>query len=169
MLSRPTEFNLTFHCLTLHHQSSTQTQPSTRARDCVPILQVCNKWLAGACPFGDKCHFAHGHQEVRQRAPLPGGDVPGAGTGDWQQTLAELRSGRTNLPTAFAPPPSALVSVAAAAAAGDFAYAGNPFGDYVAELVEPEAAAEAAAEAAEAAEAAATAAGMAGVAAGVDE
>eukprot|EP00976_Prorocentrum_cordatum_P071385 1180300-Prorocentrum_minimum.AAC.4 len=43
--------------------------------------KVCNKWQTGTCPFGSKCHFAHGQQELRQRQPLPGGDVPGAPEG----------------------------------------------------------------------------------------
>lgn len=44
-------------------------------------FQVCNKWLQGACPFGPKCHFAHGNAELRQRQPLPGGAEPGAPEG----------------------------------------------------------------------------------------
>ncbi|CAA0842830.1 Zinc finger CCCH domain-containing protein 39 [Striga hermonthica] len=27
--------------------------------------RVCSKWEMGHCPYGDKCHYAHGHSELR--------------------------------------------------------------------------------------------------------
>lgn len=31
--------------------------------------RVCNKWRAGACPYGDKCTYAHGEHELRYVPP----------------------------------------------------------------------------------------------------
>jgi hypothetical protein len=31
--------------------------------------RLCNKWRQGMCPFGDKCTYAHGQQELRRVAP----------------------------------------------------------------------------------------------------
>lgn len=28
--------------------------------------RMCNKWRTGACPFGDKCTYAHGQHEIRR-------------------------------------------------------------------------------------------------------
>ncbi|KAL5709739.1 hypothetical protein ACHQM5_020393 [Ranunculus cassubicifolius] len=28
--------------------------------------KMCNKWLAGSCTYGDKCHFAHGPEELKR-------------------------------------------------------------------------------------------------------
>lgn len=33
-------------------------------------IQLCRHFMQkGSCPFGDKCHFAHGEQELRKAAP----------------------------------------------------------------------------------------------------
>ena len=31
--------------------------------------RMCNKWRSGACPFGDKCTYAHGQHELRRVPP----------------------------------------------------------------------------------------------------
>lgn len=31
--------------------------------------RMCNKWRTGACPFGDKCTYAHGQHEIRRVPP----------------------------------------------------------------------------------------------------
>ncbi|KAL4458445.1 hypothetical protein ABPG75_013310 [Micractinium tetrahymenae] len=31
--------------------------------------RICNKWRAGACPYGDKCTYAHGEHELRYVPP----------------------------------------------------------------------------------------------------
>ncbi|KAK3235998.1 hypothetical protein CYMTET_53837 [Cymbomonas tetramitiformis] len=91
--------------------------------------KLCNKWQAGICPFGSKCHFAHGNIEIRDRQPLPGGDVPGAPKGDWQETLKYVKAGAP-LPASRPPPTAVLAAVAEKLGNGDYAYQANPYGDY---------------------------------------
>eukprot|EP00891_Asterochloris_glomerata_P008101 jgi/Astpho2/8101/fgenesh1_pg.00120_%23_62_t len=31
--------------------------------------RMCQKWQEGSCTFGDRCHFAHGQQEIRKLPP----------------------------------------------------------------------------------------------------
>ncbi|XP_047321665.1 zinc finger CCCH domain-containing protein 12-like [Impatiens glandulifera] len=54
--------------------------------------RICNKWeMTGYCPFGNKCHFAHGSQELHQYA---GGPMEPEGAA---VTPSDMKRGTTTL------------------------------------------------------------------------
>ncbi|KAE8698372.1 Nudix hydrolase isoform 1 [Hibiscus syriacus] len=44
--------------------------------------KLCTKWeITGHCPFGEKCHFAHGQSELKSVGVRVDGDIGNAGPG----------------------------------------------------------------------------------------
>eukprot|EP01025_Chloroclados_australasicus_P037755 TRINITY_DN38617_c0_g1_i2.p1 TRINITY_DN38617_c0_g1~~TRINITY_DN38617_c0_g1_i2.p1 ORF type:complete len:225 (+),score=17.05 TRINITY_DN38617_c0_g1_i2:58-675(+) len=55
--------------------------------------QVCTRWKAGDCRFGDRCNFAHGEHELRRLPPRQGRGTAGrsAAAGRGHPTRAQPR------------------------------------------------------------------------------
>lgn len=59
--------------------------------------KMCSKWeITGQCPFGDRCHFAHGQSEVQ----VPGGHIEG----EEMMDIGSIRTKALPLPVNDVPP-----------------------------------------------------------------
>ncbi|KAK8669155.1 hypothetical protein V6N13_106593 [Hibiscus sabdariffa] len=60
--------------------------------------KLCTKWeITGHCPFGEKCHFAHGQSELKSMAVHVDGDIGNGGPG--LTRIGSIPTKMHNLPT----------------------------------------------------------------------
>jgi len=62
-----------YNCLTPEKQHSTSRRPARELDFRMKYkTEVCRNWENGFCEFGDRCAFAHGYDELRQKTHLAG-------------------------------------------------------------------------------------------------
>lgn len=69
--SQPTDFQVSFDWRNVSYGLDSSGKPRRPARQIDFKLkyktEMCKGWVKGLCEFGDKCAFAHGHEELREK------------------------------------------------------------------------------------------------------